>query len=161
MWNVPPIEYLINKEMCILTTLGLEISAKTHWERVLVVLTSLRQEKGVFFFPSWCMNIPISQVLWYLFLTIILEGINTKFHNLQHQKAFTSSWAIKRGLCGELIGAWRSTKSNHVSQARGFTFGELGASGYRAFYKLRSIVSVTYLLVCRTCNIITYLFDCC
>ena len=57
--------------------------------------------------------------------------------------------------------------ANCLSQARGFTFGKLGASGlqrsktYRAFYKLRSIVSVTYLLDCRTCNLITCLFDCC
>ena len=48
---MPPIEYLINKEMCILTTLGLEISANTLRERVLVVQISLRQEKSVLHLP--------------------------------------------------------------------------------------------------------------
>ena len=151
-----------------ITTLVLKFSAKAFWERVLDVQTSLRQEKRVIFFPSSCMNITISQVLWYLFLTIILEGINTKFHNLQHQKAFTSSWVPSREACVESLLVLEDQPSQTVCHK--LEASHLGSSKlvdrndrktYRAFYKLRSIVSVTYLLDCRTCNLITCLFDCC
>ena len=89
--------------MCISTQGGWNFRPRAIEREVLVVQISLRQEKSVFSFLGCWVNHSISQVLWYLFLTIILEGINTKFHNLQHQKAFTSSWDQSREACVESL----------------------------------------------------------
>ena len=75
-------------------------------------------------------RLPLGHTTTLTFQTIILKCINTKFHNLQHQKAFTSSWDQSREACVEsLLVLEDQLSANCVSQARGFTLGELGASG--------------------------------
>ena len=97
------IDYLINKKCVYQHHVSWNFRLR-HFEREFwLVQTNLRQEKSVFSFLSECVNHSISQVLWYLFQTIILECLNTKFHNLQHQKAFTSSWNQSREACVESL----------------------------------------------------------
>ena len=149
--------------MCILQHLCWKFSAMTNWERVLVVQTSLRQEKSV-------LHLPWSKIEWTKTYhkscdlsknksfsctrvvqrpkTIILGRIALEFHIFEIKEAFISSWVLsKRGMCKEVSSIlWRLQSVCLELEASYLGSSELvdrNNQTCRTFYTLGSFVSVT------------------